>query len=471
MLDQSTRAAILKLRQQGHSIRGIARAINLSRGAVRQVLRSASEAVPMIVRQEKATPYRDEILELYQRCEGNLVRVHEELTASGAQLSYQALTAFCRRQGIGHAPKKPVGEYQFLPGQEMQHDTSPHKARIDGQLRDVQTASLVFCYSRMLFFQFSPTFTRFDCKVFLSDAFQYTQGVCETCIIDNTHVVVLKGTGRDMVPVPEMAAFADRYGFRFEAHEKGHANRSAHVERRFHYIENNFLAGRAFRDWKDANRQAREWCDRVNARSRHQLKASPRELFAVELSYLKPLPIWVPPVYLLHHRLVDVGGYVSVDNNHYSVADEFIGLSVEVRQTKDTIEIYRGPRLIATHKRMVEPTGRKYRLPEHRHQRGQGPKRSDSAPQEKRLLAKIPESAPYIETLKKRCAGRATVPLRRLLGIVDDYPRAAVLEAIQEAAQYGLYDLDRVETMILRKLAREYFLITPHTQDSEDDDE
>jgi hypothetical protein len=34
MLDQSTRVAILELREQGHSIRGIARAMNLSRGAV-----------------------------------------------------------------------------------------------------------------------------------------------------------------------------------------------------------------------------------------------------------------------------------------------------------------------------------------------------------------------------------------------------------------------------------------------------
>lgn len=471
MLDQSTRAAILKLRQQGHSIRGIARAMKVSRGAVRQVLRSASDAVPRIVRQEKATPHRDEILELYQHCKGNLVRVHEELVASGAEVSYQALTAFCRRQGIGYQPKKPVGEYHFLPGQEMQHDTSPHKAMIDGQLRLVQTASLVLCYSRMLFFQFSPTFTRFDCKVFLTDAFQYMQGVCQTCMIDNTHVVVLKGTGRDMVPVPEMAAFADRYEFRFEAHEKGDANRSAHVERRFSFIDNNFLAGRSFRDWEDANRQAREWCDRVSAKFRRELKASPRELFALERSYLKPLPLWVPPVYLLHHRLVDVEGYVAVDTNRYSVADDFIAHPVEVRQTKESIEIYRGPRLIATHKRIVEPTGRKYRLPEHRRPRGQGPKPSDPAPQEKILIAKIPELTPYIEALKKRCAGRATVSLRRLLRMAEDYPRWALLEAIESAAQYGLYDLERVETMILRKLAGEYFQIIPHSQDDEDEDE
>ena len=48
MLDQSTRAAMLKLREQGHSIRGIARALKVSRGAVRDVLRSATEIVPTL---------------------------------------------------------------------------------------------------------------------------------------------------------------------------------------------------------------------------------------------------------------------------------------------------------------------------------------------------------------------------------------------------------------------------------------
>ena len=65
MLDQSMRAEILKLHEQGHSIRGIARAMELSRGAVRHVLRSATDQVPQLERPEKATPYREQILELY----------------------------------------------------------------------------------------------------------------------------------------------------------------------------------------------------------------------------------------------------------------------------------------------------------------------------------------------------------------------------------------------------------------------
>ena len=107
---------------------------------------------------------REEILELFLGCKGNLVRVHEELVAAGAQLSYQGLTAFCRRHGIGHEPALPAGQYHFAPGEEMQHDTSPHDVMLGGKLRRVQTASLVLCHSRMLFSS-TTHFTRFDCKV------------------------------------------------------------------------------------------------------------------------------------------------------------------------------------------------------------------------------------------------------------------------------------------------------------------
>jgi len=91
-------------------------------------------------------------------------------------------------------------------------------------------------------------------------------------------------------------------------YEKGDANRSARVERPFHFIEHNFLAGRRFADLADLNAQARAFCDKVNATHKRHLHASPRELFAAEHAHLRPLPLFVPEVYALHHRLVDVEG-------------------------------------------------------------------------------------------------------------------------------------------------------------------
>jgi len=231
MLSQAQRTTILELNAQGVSKREIARVLGISRVAVRKVLRSNSTAMPELQRSEKAEPHRQQILELFDQCKGNLVRVHEELLAGGAQLSYTALTAFCRRHGIGYAPPRPSGHYDFAPGEEMQHDTSPHDLELGGKKRRVQTASAVLCYSRMLFFQCYPTFRRFDCKVFLTDALRYMGGATARVMIDNTHVVVLRGSGRDMVPVPEMAAFGERFGFQFVAHAIGNANRSGRVER------------------------------------------------------------------------------------------------------------------------------------------------------------------------------------------------------------------------------------------------
>src|SRR5438093_1227324 len=106
-------------------------------------------------------------------------RVHEDLVEGGAVLSYAALTAFCRRHGLGYAPPTPAGRYDFAPGEEIQHDTSPHELELAGKKRKVQTASAVLCYSRMLFFQCYPNFRRFDFKVFLTEALRFMCGAIQ----------------------------------------------------------------------------------------------------------------------------------------------------------------------------------------------------------------------------------------------------------------------------------------------------
>jgi transposase len=471
MLDQGTRTAILKLREQGYGLRPIARTLRVSRDAVRAVLRSGSEEVPRLERPEKAAELREEIVELFGKNKGNLVRVHEDLCAAGAALSYQALTAFCRRHGIGHEPAKPAGRYHFEPGQEMQHDTSPHQARIGGKLHAVQTASAVLCYSRMIFIQLYPRFRRFECKLFLTDALTYFGGACASWMIDNTHVVVLHGTGSQMVPVPEMDAFAERYGSKFNAHEKGDANRSARVEIPFWHVENNFLAGREFRDWDHANQEARLWCDRVNAAYSNKLHASRRELFAAEACRLKPLPIWVPPVYRLHQRIVDTEGYVNVMSNRYSVPYQLIGRRMEVRESRDLVEVYEGSRRVACHRRVPEGEDRYVTVPEHRPPRGQGLSRQSVSTEEKQLVDVDGRLAQYVAALKSHNTGSGVMAMRRLLRLVRDYPREPLIAAVDTAAHYGLYDLDRLERMVLRQIATDYFIVPGDPNNSEDDDD
>jgi hypothetical protein len=52
--------------------------------------------------------------------------------------------------------------------------------------------------------------------------------------------------------------------------------------------------------------------------------------------------------------------------------------------------------------------------------------------------------------------------------LLKEYPRQPFLAAVQEAAQYGLYDLDRLERMILRRVAQDYFLLLDTNSDPHD---
>jgi hypothetical protein len=67
--------------------------------------------------------------------------------------------------------------------------------------------------------------------------------------------------------------------------------------------------------------------------------------------------------------------------------------------------------------------------------------------------------------MKQRGHKAPTLALRQLLRLVREYPREPLLAAVREAARYGLYDLDRLERMILRRVVRDYFLLDDGSHD------
>jgi len=75
MLDVDTRTAILRLHGEGHGVRTIARALRVSRNAVKRVVSSGQAQVPVVERKTKPDQHLDTIRELHLSCRGNLVRV------------------------------------------------------------------------------------------------------------------------------------------------------------------------------------------------------------------------------------------------------------------------------------------------------------------------------------------------------------------------------------------------------------
>jgi transposase len=439
---------------------------------VRSVLAQGTAEVPRLVREDSLTPELGRIRELYVSCEGNLVRVHEELGTAGIDVGYTTLTAFCRRHKLGVEPKCPAGIYGFTPGQEMQHDTSPHHPVIAGHPRLVHCASLVLCYSRVLYAQVYPRWTRFWCKVFLTEAIVYLEGAAADCMLDNSSIIIAHGTGEDAVPAPEMTALGTHFGFTFRAHELGDKDRSARVERPFHYIEHNFYPHRSFQDVQDLNRQLRAWCDKVNVGYKRSLRAAPRELFAVERPLLRRLPAYVHPPTEIHHRTVDSLGYVTVHTNSYSVPAALLDRQLDVLATKDRIRIFDGHRLVCEHERAEDGGQQRFTLDEHRDERrALRSAKAQPCAQETALSAAAPELGELARQLKRRHPGRAIRALRRLHQLYLDYPTDSLVEAVRRALDHGLYDLGRIESLVLSLLSGNFFRepTLPAQQDENDD--
>lgn len=439
------------------------------------MIRNGSEEPKTGDRASLLDPHRDEILRLIAACKGNLVRVHEELAGGGVIISYSALADHVRKHCLGKPRPQPSGRYDFGPGEEMQFDTSPHRVRVADVERVYQCASIILCFSRMLYAQYYRRFTRLEAKTFLTAALCYFGGAAHRCMVDNTNLVVMHGTGAVAVMAPEMAAFAERFGFVFTAHAIGDANRSARVERQFHHIENSFLPGRNFRNVEDLNRQAAEFCDRSNHAVKRHLKASPVELFSREQPMLAPLPQVIPEVYRVEYRTVDVEGYVHVGGNTYSVPYELIGKDVDIRESLLQVRVYVGPREVAAHQREEQGRGARITDKAHRPKRSLSGRRTEQPlPEEVLLRAEDPALDAYVTALRQRAPGRGALPLRRLHRMVKEYPASALLPAVRNALHFGMLDLSRLEAMVLRNLAGKLFpeepLNAPSTQKENTDE-
>lgn len=450
-----------QLHLAGKSNREISKILKMSRNTVKALLKGA---VLDSVNDPACKDGRDdELIELIplllKSCRGNLVRVHEVLAEEyQRELAYSTLTHLVRRWQLREGTTKRFGEYCFDPGDEMQHDTSPHKVVIDGKTIIAQCASLVFGFSRMVFIQYYPCFTRFEAKVFLAEALSFMHGSCRRCIIDNTSVILAAGAGKYAVITPELLFFSRMFGFEFIAHAVNHANRKGKIERPFNYAETNFLAHRTFSDWNDLNKQARSWCENVsNHKVKRELGMAPEAAYIQEKPHLLILPEVMPPIYKHFQRTADTQGYINVDTNRYSIPEAHIGRTMEIYQYIDKIDVYYKSHLIASHQRIIGQRGKRALIKGHHPDLRRKKRQLEISEAERQLTGVNAILDAYLLQLKSHVRGRGTNTFKLLLNLKQLYPLAAFMLAIERAARYGLYDMKRVETMILRLLSSDFF--------------
>lgn len=453
MAKHEQRTAVLEMHKAGMSIREIGCKLKISRNTVRNILRGKAPEP----RQSPFLDHLDRIRELTRRTRGNLVRVQELLHDEDIQIGYTTLTRLVREHELRDVHIKRAGFYEFQPGEEMQFDTSPHTITLDERRGLAHCATLVLGYSRKLYVQYYPVFTRFEAKAFLTKALAFMDGSCKRCVIDNTSVAVIAGNGESAVFAPEMEAFARHYGFTFTAHALRHADRKGKVERPFAYIERNFLAARQFASWEDINTRVLAWClNTSNPKTKRVLGMSPDAAHIIERPFLVAPPTYIPPVYESAARIVDTQGFVYLETNRYSVPDRLIGKTVEVQKHLEIVRVYFKNELVAEHRRLVDVREKRVTLPGHhapltRKQRG-GPSR-----EEKLLRGQSETLDRYVDLLRRKSPGRGVRKLQRLLELKRTYPQNAFQAAIATALVYVMTDLARLENMILNVVAGDFF--------------
>jgi len=448
-------------------VRRIARQLNVSRSTVRGIIEHKG-GMPDAQRKDKIQVDEQLLRQLYAECNGWMQRVHERLTEEeGVRIGYSTLTRMIRELEIGHSADQRCGQVADEPGAEMQHDTSPYRIKIGSKEVRVVGSLLYFRYSKIRYLKFYRSFNRFRMKCFLHEALTFWGYAAQVCIIDNTNLARLRGSGKNAVMVPEMEQFARQYSFKFECHEIGHSNRKAGNERGFFTVVTNFFSGRSFDGLQDLNASALDWATRRMAnRPVGKSGLIPARAFEDEKPFLKRLPCFVPAPYLVHKRQTDQYGYASFEGNFYWVPGSSL-VEVTLLQYSDKLKLYHQRKLLAEYDLPADGVKNERFWPKGQSKPQHQPKhrKNPTTHEEQKLRAVSAGISAYLDFALKaglgRLPGQGAQPggkpkhrfLRQLYNLQQKMALPLFVKTIDRALTYRITDLatlERIAVLLMR---------------------
>lgn len=473
MIEAEKRDAIYFLHKEGKSIGKIVRLLKVSRNTVRDIIKQeGSKNMPDSTREDKIVIDEKLLRRLYDECDGWIERVHQKLgEEEGITVGYSTLTRLLREIGlVSRKSKKKLmrcARVPDKPGDEMQHDTSPYTLKIGDKSVKVVCSILYFRYSKIRYVKFYRSFNRFNMKCFFHEALTFFAYSAFFCIIDNTNLARLRGSGKNAVIVPEMEQFAKQYGFVFVCHEIGHPNRKAGNERSFYTVESNFFPGRTFESLEDLNQQAVEWSTvRMLHRPVSKTGLIPVKAFEHEQRYLKSLPPYVHPPYIDYERRTDQYGYISFQGNYYWIPGTRRD-DVKVLQYSDCIKIYHRRNLLVQYKlppdgvknQQFSPQGNEAPKPQYKPKYRKKP----TASEEKKLRGVSKEVEAYLdfafEHTQNQNGKQRHRFIRQLYWLYQKTAAPLFIKALNRALKYrvtNIETIERIAVLLMREGSDEY---------------
>jgi hypothetical protein len=278
-------------------------------------------------------------------------------------------------------------------------------------------------------------------------AFEYLQGVASVCLYDNMKVVVLRHDEDGPLYNPRFLAFATHYGFQPLACQPRRPQTKGKQERFFAYVASSLLNGRTFRTLEHLNDVTRWWLANVaDVRLQGKTQERPLDRHARERPHLIALPAQPYDTALVVYRVVNVEGFVSYQQNSYSVPWRWLGQALPLRITEDEVIIYT-PRLEALARHRLFPRSATHQRSEDKAHRP----RDDSGQHQlvlRERFAELGEGAVrFLDGLLRdqRC-GKAQA--RKVLTLLATYARRDLVAALDRAVRFGAYSVGAVERIL-----------------------
>ncbi len=338
----------------------------------------------------------------------------------------------------------------FAPGECAQVDWGQFGSINVGQTaRRLSFFTMVLCYSRMLYVEFTLSETMDHFLACHQHAFEFFGGRVPTKImVDNLKSAVLRRiVGEAPVFNPRYQDFAGHYGFKVVACGVGQAHEKGRVENAVGYVKKNFLAGSAFSDFRLVPPAARLWLDTVaNVRLHGTVKQKPAELFEKEKPALKPMTMLPYDVGIIYPVRSNSQFRVILDTNKYSVPANYAGSHLSLKVYPDHLCVYHQDKLIARHTRSYD-----------RHQDFEDPdhvkalllQRRKASDQKllSRLLSLTPKADAFYQGLQER---RLNVShhVRKIVALSEIYGTEKTARAIQDALEFQAFSCEYIANLL-----------------------
>ena len=299
----------------------------------------------------KLDPYKHQIDLWLDEAPYSAARVLEKLEELGCDCKYTIVRQYVASKKAELNSKATV-RFETMPGVQAQVDWAHfenYRVMEDGVPKKLYCFLMVLGYSRMRYIEFvtdMTTTTLIKCHI---NAFRYFGGYPEEVLYDNMKQVVIKRLLKqeDSTLNSQFEDFAGFHGFKPILCRPYRGQTKGKVERTVSYVRDNFMTGIKFDDLDDLNRQAYNWCIKVNDKINGTTNEIPNQRLKQE--NLSPL-VREYIIDKINLRKVEKDCLISYSNSKYSVPAEFVGKYVTVVVLDNMLAAYYLGKQIALHK-------------------------------------------------------------------------------------------------------------------------